>query len=108
MVIEDEMSKNQRFLSETEQIIRLTNNQVIHERMAPINTERMVSFSVVVAKLRSNYIEAAFKFADTNNTVQGREAHLEELSLCRREFVEARDAFIALQRAIELGYVNVE
>jgi hypothetical protein len=34
-------------------------------------------------------------------------ADIDKLDTCRRRFEVARDAFIALQRAIELGYVTV-
>ncbi len=109
MNIDDELAKNQRFLREVEQIIRLSNNEIIHKRVPPINSERMVSFSVVVAKLRAQYVEAAFNFADMKD-IEGEEETVEfdRLSSCRKKFEEARDAFIALQRAIELGYMTVE
>ena len=109
MTMDDDIQKNQRFLRETEQVIRLSNNEVIHKRIPPINTERMVSFAIVVAKLRAQYIESAFKFADTKHADDDiGEAEVNEISLRRRRFEEARDAFIALQRAIELGYMAVE
>lgn len=105
----DELAKNQRFLRETEQIIRMTNNEVIHKLIDPINTDRIVSFAVVVAKLRARYVDAAFRFADGKygNDEEG-DNHITELTKCRVKFEEARDAFIALQRAIELGYMAVE
>ncbi|MDA1022454.1 MAG: hypothetical protein O2817_03805 [Proteobacteria bacterium] len=64
---------------------------------------------MAVAKLRAQYIDAAFKFADAKHP-EGAEgtAEIDKLGLCRRRFKEARDAFIALQRAIELGYMAVE
>ncbi len=107
--MEDDLAKNRRFLQEAEQIIRTTNNQIIHEEIPPINTERMISFATVIAKLRAQYIDAAFKCTggETGSTVASSD-QIEELRKCRVQFEEARDAFIALQRAIELGYVIVE
>ena len=109
MEIDEKLTKNQRFLRETEQAIRITNNEIIHKQLPPITSERMLTFSVAVAKLRAQYIEAAFTFADAKHA-DGAEgaADIDELGLCRRRFEEARDAFIALQRAIELGYVAAE
>lgn len=105
----DELAKNQRFLREVEQIIRMTNNEVIHKLVDPINTDRMVSFAIVVAKLRARYVDAAFKFADMKHAGSDEGgAEIAELSKCRVKFEEARDAFFALQRAIELGYMAVE
>ncbi len=109
MDMDEVLAKNQRFLRETEQAIRITNNEVIHKQVPPITSERMLTFSEAVAKLRAQYIEAAFTFAEAKHA-DGAEgaADIDELGLCRRRFEEARDAFIALQRAIELGYMAVE
>ncbi len=109
MDMDEVLAKNQRFLRETEQAIRITNNEVIHKQVPPITSERMLTFSEAVAKLRAQYIEAAFTFAEAKHAggAEGA-ADIDELGLCRRRFEEARDAFIALQRAIEFGYVAVE
>lgn len=107
--MDDVLTKNRRFLSETEQTIRLANNEVIHKQVPPISSERVLSFAVAVAKLRAHYIEAAFKFADLDHA-EGDEGitEIDNLGLSRRRFEEARDAFSAMQRAIELGYMVVE
>ena len=102
-------AKNKRFLMEVEQGIRLANNEIIHKVIPPVTSERMLSFAIAVAQLRAQYIEAAFVFADIKTTEGKKPAGaIEELSSCRRQFEEARDAYIALQRAIELGYVANE
>ena len=107
--MDEVLAKNQRFLRETEQAIRITNNEVIHKQVPPITSERMLTFSIAVAKLRAQYIGAAFVFADAKHADGAAgAADIDELGLYRRRFEEARDAFIALQRAIELGYVAVE
>jgi len=109
MNLGDDIQKNQRFLRELEQVIRLSNNEVIHKRVPPINTERMISFAVVVANLRAQYIEVAFNFVDMKQDNEDDNAFkIDELTLRRRRFEEARDAFLALQRAIELGYMSIE
>ncbi len=107
--MEEDLAKNNRFLMEVEQGIRLSNNEVIHQRISPMNSERMLSFAIAVAKLRAEYIESAFNFADAKHAdgAEG-DAEIDELRLRRSRFEEARDAFIALQRAIELGYMVVE
>ncbi len=42
--MDEKLSKNQRFLRETEQAIRITNNEVIHKQVPPITSERMLLF----------------------------------------------------------------
>ncbi len=109
MTLDDDLQKNQRFLKEVEQVIRLANKEVIHKQVPSINTDRMVSFAIAVAKLRAQYIQAAFSVAEKNSQGEaGDEADISELRKCREAFTEARDAFIVLQRAIEIGYVSVE
>ena len=105
---DDELAKNQRFLRETEQVIRIANKEIIHKHVPPISSERIVSFAVSVAKLRAEYVEAAFKFADVKDAGGEESVYISDLRECRTNFEEARDAFIALQRAIELGYMAVE
>ena len=107
--MEDNINKNRRFLLQVERTIQVANNEVIHKQIDPITADRMLSFAAAVAKLRANYIELAFKFADAKH-VGGDEgiSEIEALDLHRKRFEIARDAFIALQRAIELGYITVE
>ncbi len=100
----DYLADNRRFMLQMEQTIQMANREVIHKQIAPITSERMVSFAVAVAKLRASYIKLAFKFADGKDG----EAEIEELDIHQKRFEVARDAFIALQRTIELGYVTVE
>ena len=56
MDLNDDLAKNQRFLREIEQAIRLSNNEVIHNRIPPITSERMLTVAVAVAKMRAQYI----------------------------------------------------
>jgi len=109
MDMDQDLTNNQRFLRETERSIRISNHEVIGKMVEPITAERMLSFSVAVSKFRAEYINAAFKFADAKHP-EGAEgaSDIDELVCCRKRFEEARDAFIALERTIELGYISVE
>lgn len=106
--MKDNLAENRRFLLQVEQAIQVANKEVIHKQIAPITSERMLSFAVAVAKLRANYIELAFKFADAKPATGEEGGAVDELDVHRKRFEVARDAFIALQRAIELGYMSVE
>jgi hypothetical protein len=109
MALKSDLDINRRFLLETEQAIRLANNEIIHMTVPPLNSDRMITFAVAIAKLRAKYIEAAFQFADVMPADDAEiTAEVEKLELYRRQYEAARDAFVALQRAIELGYVTVE
>lgn len=103
------LRKNRRFLAEIEQVIRVANNEIIHEEVPPINAERMISFAKAIAHLRAKYIQAAFDFADVRLAdSETFAAEIDALNLHREQFETAREAFSALQRAIELGYAVVE
>lgn len=103
------LAKNRRFLAEIEQAIPITNNEIIHAQVPRINAERMISFATAIATLRAKYIQAAFNFADVK-LADGEEStsEIDALNVYRSQFETVREAFIALQRAIELGYVVVE
>ncbi len=103
----NDQETNRRFLLEVEQGIRAANNEVIHDKIPPVDSERMLTFAISVAKLRLAYIEAAFNFADAQHDDSENEVNqINQLKLHRQRFEESRDAFIALQRAIELGYIE--
>jgi hypothetical protein len=103
------LEKNRRFLLQVEQTIRLANNEVIHQQISPVTSDRMLSFAVTLAKLRAEYIKAAFDFADAKHEEgAGIESEINELCLLRKKFEEVRCAFLAIQRGIELGYVMTE
>ena len=109
MSLDSNLDINRRFLLEVEQAIRLTNNEIIHKTIPPINSERMITFAIAVAKLRAKYIEEALRFVDVKPTDDAATTHeIAALNVCRNQFEAARDAFVALQRAIELGYVTVD
>jgi len=105
----DDLAKNRRFLMTVEQSIRLANNEIIHKDIPPVTTDRMLTFAVAVAQLRAKYIAAAFKFAESSSAdAQQNAAAIEELSTYRKQFEETRDAYTALQRAIEAGYIEIQ
>jgi 16S rRNA G527 N7-methylase RsmG len=95
-----------RFLEKLEQGIRLANREVIHKLIPELNQEAFFVFAVAVAKLRASYLEAALRFARASD--QATAAMVGELKTKREVFDEARQAFEALQRAIDRGYVDMK
>ncbi len=100
--------KRKRFLLETEQAIRDINREIIHERIPKITRASILPMATTVARMRARYLEAAFHMADMNQSTPIDEKDVESLSHHRELYEESRDAFDALIRAIEQGYVDVE
>ena len=103
-----ELLRRQRaFLFEVEQGIRVANREIIHERLPELNREMVLRLAVAVARLRATYLETALKLAGEPNS-EAIAPLFEALAAHRLMFEEARSAFLALQRAIELGYVDLD
>ena len=93
------------FLEEIEQGIEMANQEIIHASIASLGRERFLKFAVTVAKLRAQYLLAAFQlFVGESEPDPAGVAKLREK---REMFEEALSAFEALRRAIEKGYVGV-
>ena len=108
MIDEADLQRRQKaFLFEVEQAIRAANNEIIHDKLPEISRADVYHLAVTVAKLRASYLKTAFEL----NHMDGDAPDAELVANLRRKreiFEEARTAFLALQRAIEVGYVDVE
>jgi hypothetical protein len=62
---------------------------------------------LAVARLRATYLESALKLAGGTSS-EASAPLFEELAAHRQMFEEARSAFLALQCAIELGYIELD
>jgi len=111
MVMSDDykdMMIQKRFLNEIEQGIRIANREIIHKRIKPINKDTVLSFAVAIARLRSRYLEAAFRAAETDRGEPLDQSQITQLRIQREAYQESKSAFEALRYAIEQGYVDVE
>ncbi|MGD1877977.1 MAG: hypothetical protein ACFB13_10795 [Kiloniellaceae bacterium] len=93
------------FLNELDMGIRAANQEIIHERIPDLSRDKAFVFATMVARLRADYLDAAFKHC-TPGTQPGPE-EIEELRAKRVTYEEAREAFQALRHAIEVGYIDV-
>ncbi len=93
-----------RFLSEIEHGIRLANREIIDKRIPSITKDSVLSFAVAVARLRANYLSAAFLIGANDKGETPTSETIAELKNAREQYEEARDAFEALRDAITKGY----
>ena len=100
------LRRQHQFLHEIEQGIRQANREIIHARIPELDRERFLEFALMVARLRAGYLEEALRIDAGDG-----ETALESFALLRRKrqsYEEARDAFDALERAIQRGYVDID
>lgn len=107
MMDDEELLRRQKaFLFEAEKAIRAANREIIHGVVPELDRDAVYRFAVAVARLRAAYLQSALKLEVSE---EGRIADslVAELKDHRERFEEARDAFMALQRAIEIGYIDM-
>jgi len=93
-----------RFLSEIEHGIRLANREIIDKRIPSITKDSVLSFAVAVARMRADYLSAAFSISSNDRGEAPDKDTVDNLREKRLMYEEARDAFEALRDAIVKGY----
>ena len=101
------LRRQRQFLHEIEQSIRESNREIIHGQIPELTKERFVEFALVVARLRASYLQASLGLARGGPEAAQGEGVIAALRQHRVAYDEAREAFEALQRAIERGYVDI-
>ena len=87
-------------------MIRSANRKIIHEKLPELSSDTVHSLASAVARMRANYLESALDLMIAEGALPDR-TRIENLRDKRQMFEEARSAFTALQRAIELGYIDL-
>lgn len=100
--------QRKRFLLETEQAISEINREIIHERIPKITKDSVLPLATTVARMRARYLESAFELAAVQKDQAVSENILNDLRHNRELYEESRNAFEALTRAIEMGYVDLD
>jgi hypothetical protein len=95
-----------RFLDELEHGIRMVNREIIHEKIPQITKDYFLKFAVMTSRVRADYLGAAFELVEAGSSVPSEDV-VASLKGKRERYEEAVEAFEALKRAIERGYVDV-
>ncbi|MCH7486342.1 MAG: hypothetical protein IIC04_05075 [Proteobacteria bacterium] len=103
---QDDDARRQHFLKEIEQLVQVTNREILNQRIPPITRENILPLVVSVARLRGNYLAEAFRVADGGEAPALTE--IQALKTHRETYEEAKTAFEALIHAIERGYVDLD
>jgi hypothetical protein len=102
-----DLMEMKRFMGVVEQGIRAANREIIHKHIDSIDHETVLTLGVSVAKLRANYLAAAFNAAVEDHGAALTIDEVADLKNAREMYEEARAGFEALTDAIEKGYVDV-
>ncbi len=103
----EDYSGEKLFFHQLEQGVRLANQEMIHKKIPQLDRDSALAFAVSVARLRANYLEAAFKFCSPHRGTEPDESLVEDLRAKRQLFEEACAAYEALRHAIEVGYIDI-
>ena len=97
----------QIFFEELEQGIQTANREIIGARIPELNKDTIRGLAVMVGRLRASYLELAFKMCAVSQDTEPDASFVEELRTRRHMFEETRDAYEALRRAVERGYIEI-
>lgn len=101
------LRKQRQFLQQVEFELRQTNREIIHRRIPELNRESFMRFASFVAELRSDYLQVAIELSRCAPHSDEAVALLTQLHQRRIAYEESREAFAALERTIEQGYVDI-
>ncbi len=101
------LRKQRHFLDEVEREIRHLNREIIHAVVAPLERGCFLDLARIVAHRRLDYLRLAIALSRCGPSEEQAEAVLERLPAARKHYFESREAFAALERAIERGYIDV-
>lgn len=103
------LRRHRQFLLELERGIGQINRSIIHERMPPLTREACLALAAGVGAARADYLALALGLSSGGDESRIlTDSQVDELAQARRHFEELRDAFVALERAIECGYVDID
>lgn len=102
------LRRHRQFVLELEREIGQLNRSIVHARMPHLNRESCLALAAAVAEARAEYLGLALRLTATDSAETMTNDGINELAQARRHFEELRDAFAAMERAIECGYVDIE
>ncbi|NKD77883.1 hypothetical protein HEQ60_08950 [Haematospirillum sp. H1815] len=97
------LQQRRRFLDEVEISIRSANREIIHEKVPRFTRDSFFRVAVSVARLRASYLLAV----TTMDWQCASETGIRDIGRLRTMYEEAREGLVALEHAIEVGYVDI-
>lgn len=102
------LRRHRQFVLELEREIGQLNRSIVHEQMPHLNRARCLELAAAVARSRAQYLDLALRMSAAGPETPIDEGDISDLAKARQRFDELREAFTAMERAIECGYVDVD
>ncbi|MDZ4349905.1 MAG: hypothetical protein U1A22_10270 [Xanthomonadaceae bacterium] len=104
---EASLRRQRHFLDDVEREIRRVNREAIHAVVPPLGRLRFLDLARIVARRRVDYLRLALELSECAPDDARSQALLDQMPTARKNYFESREAFAALERAIERGYIDV-
>jgi len=101
------LRQQRQFLQQVGFELRHINRTTIHARIPELNRESFMRLATFAAELRSDWLQVALQLSASQHGSSEAAELLATLRERRLAYEEARDAFSALERTIEQGYVDI-
>lgn len=100
-------ARNRKFTKILEEAIRQTNHEVMGPMLPPLTVESILPITVMVSKLRARYISEAFKMVASKKEGFPDADQIGKLREYRESYEEALGVSMALEHAINRGYLEL-
>lgn len=103
-----QLRRQRHFLEELERDIWTANRQIINEEIPALSRQHFMDLGRFVAFKRASYLSKSIELSELEPGSAEAAVVFEALPALRNAYSEARNAFSALERAIERGYIDID
>ena len=96
-----------RLLLKLDKAIREVNREIINPQIAQLKLTDLNPVVTMVAHARADYLKILFEIANQTENIRPTPAQIEKLKQYRETYEELLHASVALETAIERGYLDV-
>lgn len=102
------LRRQRHFLDELERDVRAANRQLIHEEIPALSRQCFMDLARNVARKRLAYLRQAIELSRLEPGTPAEAQAFAAMPTLRAAYNESREAFAALERAIERGYIDID
>lgn len=103
-----QLRRQRHFLEELERDIWTANRQIINDEIPALSRQCFMALGRLVACKRAAYLQKSIELTRLEPDSPEAAAVFAALPALRIAYSEARDAFAALERAIQRGYIDID
>jgi hypothetical protein len=102
------LRRHRQFVLELQREIGPINRDLVHEDLPCLTKDRCLELATLVARSRAAYVQLALKLGRDFPDSLPDDGQIDQLREARQRFDELREAFSAMERAVECGYLDIE